>query len=421
VKLPPRLQLPTGRIVDLAGKDGLAPRAASPGAPLFSEVVDLFESGDVTLHSERAPLTVYALELRDFHALRGIATACGLVAEEAIQVHCKNCDTAIDHAPCRAMALGPFVDAEIGDDELDRTLDLGEPYPIPEIALGRVRRAREIVMTPLTVEDAIPLWRALAHGPLHLTSEVVRAMGVAELGPEHNPARIARALSAASDEAFGAVTDLFLEAHYPPRLFSIALCPKCGARNDVDAPYEREFEPSLAPVRRGDEGGAELPGFDAFADRAQAIAKEILEPRGIDDVMLVVEEGVPAVDDGGEPLMGSYVPGSPEAARPHEVTVYYRTFRAIWDEDGPFDWDAELEETIEHELEHHTGFLAGDDPMDDDERAEIRSEAVRVIGRRALAREGIRSFGAEALDFARRTWPIWLLVALATLAVTMSR
>src|SRR5262249_24119178 len=100
---------------------------------------------------------------------------------------------------------------------------------------------------------------------------------------------------------------------------------------------------------------------------------------------------------------------------------YYRTFRAIWDEDGPFDWNEEIKETIEHELDHHQGFLAGDDPMDDDERAEIRSEAMRVMGRRPLAREGMRSFGAEALDFARRNWPIWLILAIAVLAVTMTR
>jgi hypothetical protein len=165
----------------------------------------------------------------------------------------------------------------------------------------------------------------------------------------------------------------------------------------------------------------ELPAFEPFADRAQALAKEIFGARGIEDVVLVVEGGVPAVDDGGEPLMGAYMPGSQEHARAHEITVYYKTFRAIWDEDGPFDWDAELKETIEHELDHHLGFLAGDDPMDDDERAEIGSEALRVMGRRTLAREGLRSFGAEALDFARRTWPIWVILAIATLAVTMTR
>ncbi|MBF5066225.1 hypothetical protein G6O45_23615, partial [Salmonella enterica subsp. enterica serovar Istanbul] len=58
-------------------------------------------------------------------------------------------------------------------------------------------------------------------------------------------------------------------------------------------------------------------------------------------VELVVEGGTPAVDEGGEPLLGSYVPPHPgDAGAPSRapvVTVYYRTFRATWDEDGAYD------------------------------------------------------------------------------------
>ena len=173
------------------------------------------------------------------------------------------------------------------------------------------------------------------------------------------------------------------------------------------------------------EAKEDLPAFEPFADRARAIAKGRLERDGAGDVSFVVEGGVPAVDDGGEPLMGAYVPGSPgdmgSPSRPPEITVYYRTFRAIWDEDGPFDWDAELVETIEHELEHHLAYLVGDDPMDDDERAEIQDEALRVLGARAVVRQGVRTLGGDALDFLKRTWPIWLLIALATAIVTMTR
>jgi hypothetical protein len=422
MSLPKRVQLPSGRKVDLSAKEGLKPRARAERGPLFAEAIDLFESGDAQIRSDGAPLAVYALELRDFHALRAIATHAGLLAEETIEIRCKNCEAKIEVSPCAAMPLGPFVDAELDDEELDRTLELGAPHAIPEIALGRVRRAKDVTLGPLACEDALPLWRALAKDALHVTSDVVRAMGVTDLGPERNPARIARALGAASDEAFGAVTDIFLEAHYPPRLFAIALCSKCGARNDVDAPYEREFEPSAAPVR--DEEATrypELPAFEAFADRAQALAKEIFDARGAEDVVLLVEEGVPAVDEGGEPLMGAYSPGWQEGGRAPEITIYYKTFRAIWDEDGAFDWDGEVRETIDHELDHHLGFVTGDDPMDDDERAEIRSAAMRVLGKRALARESVRSFGAEALDFVRRTWLIWVILAIATVAVTMTR
>ena len=56
--------------------------------------------------------------------------------------------------------------------------------------------------------------------------------------------------------------------------------------------------------------------------------------------------------------------------RPAEVTIFYRTFRAMWNEEGGYDWEAEIRETIEHELEHHVAFLTGDDPMDEAERDE---------------------------------------------------
>ena len=51
---------------------------------------------------------------------------------------------------------------------------------------------------------------------------------------------------------------------------------------------------------------------------------------------MVIEEGTSAVDDGGDPLLGSYVPPDPgDASMPSRaplVTIYYRTFRAVWDE-----------------------------------------------------------------------------------------
>ncbi len=425
-ELPRSVQLPSGRVVELQKKAGLSPKAPQEGS-LFSEVIDLFESGDITMRSDGAPLTVYALELRDFHALRAILTCAGLLSEEPVEIQCRNCDTLITHAPCAELPLGPFADKELDDPELDTTLELGVPHEIPSIPLGRARQAHDVTLSPRTVDDAFPLFRALGQEALVLTSEVVRAMGVCELGPEKNPARIARALAAASEEAWTAVTDLYLFAHYAPRLFSIALCPKCGARNDVDAPYDREFLPGGAEARpASDKGGfPDLPAFDPFAERARAIANEAFLAEQLDDVSLVVEGGIPAVDDGGEPLMGAYVPGSPgdmgSPSRPHEITVYYRTFRAIWDEDGPFDWDAELKETILHELEHHLAFLAGDDPMDDEERAEIGGEALRVLGKRAVVREGVTSLAKDALDFLRKTWIVWLVLAIATVAITMTR
>jgi hypothetical protein len=95
------------------------------------------------------------------------------------------------------------------------------------------------------------------------------------------------------------------------------------------------------------------------------------------------------------------------------VTIYYRTFVRIQEEEGPFDWDAELRETIEHELEHHVFHLRGEDPMDEEERAEIEREAVRVLGHREATRRTLAVFGRSFPDFVRRTWPLIVLAALS--------
>jgi ribosomal protein L40E len=240
--------------------------------------------------------------------------------------------------------------------------------------------------------------------------------GIVALGAERDAGRIATALAECDDPAFFAVGDAFLGTHYVARLGAVALCEECGARNDVDAPYERECggESERESESEGESQGA-FPAFEGFAARARVLA----EPRmaEIEGIELVVEGGTPAVDDGGEPLLGSYVPPHPgDAGTPTQapvVTVYYRTFRAMWDEDGPYDWDDELAETIEHELEHHVSFLRGDDPTDDEERAVIRDEAMRIVGKREAGRRALQGFGASWGDFLRRTWPIWVLAILA--------
>ena len=100
-------------------------------------------------------------------------------------------------------------------------------------------------------------------------------------------------------------------------------------------------------------------------------------------------------------------------------TAANRDFQTVTKDERDFDWEDELRETIEHELEHHVYFLQGDDPMDDEERSEIVQEAVRVVGRRESTRRSLQVFGASFPDFFRRTWPLWLVAALA-LAITLA-
>jgi Zincin-like metallopeptidase len=418
---PKRVHLPTGRVVTLAAKAGLAPRGPAPHAPLFSELVALVASGDLTLRAVTAgtdaAVDVLTLDLRDFHALRAIATRLGWLAEEPVELSCRNCGDPFEVAPCAALELGPFVDGELDDPELDRTLDCSVAHATPAVHLPRGGIAREVRLRPVTAGDAAALHRALRRRRLVVTDRVVRAMGIESLGPEHDPRRIAVALTRASDEAWGAIGDLFLQAHYPLRLSSVALCPKCGARNDVDAPYERELEPS-GPT--GQSNAEVFPDFDAFDARARAAFDEHVGEDAA--VRLVVDEGVPACDDGGEPLMGGYLPAGGDPSAPvgsGEITLYYRTFRAMWEEDGAFDWAAEVDETVAHELEHHDAWRVGHDALDDEERAEIARERERIVGRKAIARQSVGALGSDVAGFLRSTWPIWLIVAVGTVAIAV--
>jgi hypothetical protein len=418
-----------------AGKSrAQGPVTRAAGAPLFSEVVEALAAERVAITRDGKPLDVGALALRDFHVLRAVLARCGVIEEEEVEIRCRNCGAPIHVRPCAALEIGPWVDGELDDPELDATLPLGLPIDVPRIPLGRVRTARTVTFEERTVAEARPLFVAAAQRRLDVTGAVVRAMGIVALGAERDAGKIATALAECDDPAFLAVGDAYLATRYVLRLGCVVLCGECGARNDVDAPYERECGGVSGSESEGESGsesegesgsesegesGSGFPGFERFAARAREIAGPMMAR--MEDVELVVEGGTPAVDDGGEPLLGSYVPSHPGDAvtgtptQAPVVTVYYRTFRAMWDEEGPYDWDDELTETIEHELEHHVSFLRGDDPTDDEERAVIRDEAMRIVGKRESGRRALAGFGASWSDFLRRTWPIWVLALLALL------
>jgi hypothetical protein len=417
--------------VALRIRDGASPpkgRARAKSAPLFSELLELL-AGDVSLLEGETPLDPLQLPLRDFHALRGVATRLGWLAEESVDIACRNCSRTLSVSPCASLEIGPFLHGELHDPELDATLDLSRAHAIPEIPLGPpalVDRGRELTLRDVTVAQAAPLHRALRRRHLAVSERLVRAMGIESIGPERDPRRLADALARCSEEAWTAIGDLFLQAHYLPRLCAVVLCPTCGARNDVDAPYAREFEPTAPdgpgftrPAETAESNETTFPDFDHFDERAVALFDRSAGAATA-EVRLVVDGGVPACDDGGEPLLGSYVPPGGDPGAPvgsAEIAIYYRTFRAIWEEDGPYDWEGELRETIDHELEHHVGWRIGHDPMDDAEREEIARERVRVVGRTQAVQGSLTALGADVRDFLGRTWPIWLIVAIATFAM----
>ena len=418
--LPKALTLPSGtRVsleVDASVKVPIAagdvPRVSTAAmgvaaAPRFTAAIALL-GGRVRLQSEGSKVDPLDLALGDFHLLRGVLLKHGLLEEEEIEVDCSNCGEILKVKPCASLETGPWEDGEANDPELDRALDFDVPITTDGGGLVLARR---------TVRDAEPLFTALARPELELDAKAVTAMGIVSLGDATDPAAIAKVLMECDDAVFASVTNAWLDAHYVPRLASDTTCPKCNARNTVDAPYLREFDRGL--VRGESQGPAvPLPSIAEFVEIAHAIAEPLLQATPAPPE-LIVDDGTPAVDDGGVPLLGSYVPppsnDAPVPMNAGTVTIYYRTFEACAADEPGFDWEAELRETIEHELEHHVYYLRGDDPMDDAERAEIAAEAVRVVGKSEATRRELKGFGSSFPEFLRRAWPLVLIAAIAVI------
>jgi hypothetical protein len=285
-------------------------------------------------------------------------------------------------------------------------------------------------LSPLTVAHAQPLHIALAKpGALTLCGSIVTAMGIAELDGESDPRRIGRRLMRVSAEAFDELLNVFEAAHYPPRLTTRHLCPRCGAVAWVDAPATREFaldpaDGGAVEIRR-EAPPAEAPFMnrDEFEELVGERADLAYEQLGVTNVDLVVVDGPAECDDGGEPLLGCYRPADPDALppQPPEIRVFYRTFVNVWNDEGRYDVGAEVAETLRHELQHHLAFLAGDDPVDDQERAEIEVEVARRIGRTEAKRRAISAAGRDLRGFFASTWALWAVLLAATVIAFFAR
>lgn len=418
-----KVALPSGRVVLFEEARAVSvPGKESDTDRLFGGVLARFAAGRLALRDAdtKSTIDVRALPLVDFHALRALATHEGWLDEEEITVSCINCDAELRVRPCHAMPIGPFVERALDDEELDARLPVGVPHPIAPIAVGGAT-AETLTLRDVTLGEAEPLHRALVAPELTIDAAVASAMGIVSLGEERDPSRIAAALREASDDAFDDVARAFTALHYPLRLAGIVRCEACGARNDVDAPFDRE-------LAAGDPAPPEAASrpfvrFRTFAAKARAFAEEIIAPEHEDAIAFVVEGGVAAVDEGGIALLGAYVPGSPgdgmTPSRPHEITVYYRTFRAMWEEDGAYDWEDELRETIEHEYEHFLSELAGGDPVDEEERRAITEEAIRLHGKTTLLSREVGHLGADFAGFLRRTWLLWAIVLAVVVFLTL--
>lgn len=401
-------------------------RASRRGTPLESDTVDgraLFAGralaamidGHVVIEVAGRPLdreAILALSTRDFHALREAATRLGAIVSAPEQLTCRNCDEAFTMDPASADLAE--LEERYEHDDTPTTLDVQLPRPLRLKGGGR---ASEISLREVTVREAMPLWAAVVRpGPLDVTAAVVAALGVVAAGETRDAATLARALSRAPDDVWRAVEQGYLSLAYSDRAFYPVPCPACGALHEVDAPLDREID---ADDQHAVSGTETFPTEEAFESLVERVAPEVYARRGVQNVAIRVEPGVPDVDDGGEPLLGSYEPrtdadGDVSTGAEFLVTVYYRTFRKMWDEDGPYDLDAELRDTIDHELEHHLYYLDGHDPLDDDERRETRADLERTFGKKTVARAQRRALLTPLLFLAA-------LFALGLLAYLLAR
>ena len=402
----PLLHLPSGRVLRVARA------GAEPVLPGSAALLDAFDRGLLSLSTpEDASIPVDSLPVEDFQVLRAYLAAQEVAQEEPVKRPCSNCGEPLAAHPSAAVAWSPFVHGDLDDPELD------EPFPFDEpVALGAGENPGEVLLRPTTVGEARAV--LLAPDRLRPTAAQVKALGIVRLDQETHPGRIARALQRCDEEVWGALLAQIEASWYPPRLAAWVACPSCGARNTFLAPASREFH-LLQGEESGGDPGDDFPDFEAFSARVEAQARQVFRAGGAEGVGLYVEGGPADCDEGGVPLLGAYEPGEPEGhgvvGRPPEVKVYYRTFLAMHREDGPYDLDEEIRETLEHELEHHRAFLAGYDPMDEEERAHIARELRGQLGGTEVLRRTVISVRQSVGDFFHRTWPLWVLALGVTL------
>jgi hypothetical protein len=364
------------------------------------------------------PISIEELPLADFHTLRAILRKLGLVSEQTLEIPCSNCNTAFTVVPSSELELRPYPDDELDDPELDGAFDFETSHEVPSLS-GDSEPSR-LRLRPLCVSEASPFHSALrADRPLRVTSGVVEGMGIVEIDGVTNARKLARLLASAPDSAFDAVAEVFEEAHYPRRLDVPHRCPKCGISEWVSVPRSRELALEQALALQLPRGGDQFMSIDEFERLVRGEAEKIWRNP---DIALSVIEDAAEVDASGEPLLGCYRPPEPEALLPEpaEIRVFYQTFANMWREDGRYDVLAEVAETLRHELEHHGGHLTGNDPLDDAEQEELRREHVRRVGKSETDRRALRDAYGGAREFIARTWPLWTVVLLATLAAILA-
>ncbi len=396
-----RVVLPSQRVVEVSVDLGArAPK--SDRRELFADFRALASSDRFVVTEGKTRLdaaTIDRLSLRDFHVLRDVAIRAHALPSEPETFPCDNCD-----APLR------FDGASLPLDDLEDRYEDEETAAEIEVALPDGHRVR---MKPVTVADARPLWRQLGKDrPFQITPKLLASMGVVRMTPDVGDLRrIAQILEAASDDAWSMIEETFLGLAYPPRGIASITCSRCDTVHDMEVPWPRELAPGQ--YREGRDESATFPSERDFAARAQIIADATFPKMRAGGLELRIETGVAEVDSGGIPMLGSYAPEPrDDGGTDFVVRIYYRTFERAFRDDATFDWEHELDETIEHEAQHHLYYLSGHDPMDAEERAETERDVVRRVGGEKRYRK------LQKRELFASMWEIVRVLALAlTLAV----
>lgn len=383
---------------------------------VLAVLLEAIEAPGVVTREDGAALSLGELPLADVHVLLMLGFRLGHVLEPEHELACENCGAVSRVRPSSQVETGPFVDGELDDPELDRPFDFTLAHPVPPLFTPRGAQ-RSLRLSPRLLDEA----RVLFRGPVRsMTKSLVLALGVRAIGTERKTAALARALARASDDAWTTFGQLWEDAHCPRRLFAEVRCASCNARNDVVAPALRPFD-YVAQVLQGPPPEAPPMSIEDFTAAAERYREEVYHDRRVRNLALVVDEGVPAVDDGGQPLLGSYQPGQSGedldlGETRAEIRLYYRSFMAEVRLDPAYDLHHEIRETIDHEVEHHLYYLAGDDPMDRQERSVIARERARVVGKKELVRRELRGAAADLRRFIKVAAPLFaILVVVAAL------
>ena len=412
-RLPKSVSLPSGRRVELDDPRARKAAAAATGSLLARTFAVLSAPGVV--RSRGKTLGADDLSLRDAHALRAMLGWAGVVEEPEVPVVCDNCGATLRVKPAERLEIGPFLDGELDDEELDAPFDFDADHAtLPVFTSGGARSA--VRLAPRSLADAEALFTR-SDTPLRVTRAIVSAMGIVALGNERRASHIARALAKTDDAAWEEICALYDQAHYSPRLFGTLRCD-CGAAVRVSAPVSHELFGSPDPTHLQPRArmGRSLD-LEAFRRMVAAAAEGIVEKRRVRGLSICVDEGVPLCDDGGEPLLGCYTPAHTDpdtlVESEAEVLLFYRTFaHELRTVDG-FDLEGEISTTVDHEVQHHLFALSGHDPIDEEERAEIARFEERVVGQREVVRRGLRSGFSDMGRFVRIGWPLFAIAFIA--------